>query len=57
MTPMENKTHEGNYRGTTAMSAENQDMEFVNDTLEQTKNTTPVNIAKDDSRIIKQKLK
>lgn len=45
---MENKTHERNYTGTANMSAENQDMEFVNDVLENAKNTTPVNIAKDD---------
>jgi hypothetical protein len=45
---MENKTHKGNYTGTTHMSAENQDMEFVNDILENAKNTTPVNIMKDD---------
>jgi hypothetical protein len=44
---MENKTHQGNYRGTANMSAENQDLEFVNDTLDQAKNTTPVNISKD----------
>ncbi|EPD88435.1 hypothetical protein [Paenibacillus sp. HGH0039] len=31
---MENKTHSGNYKGTTHMNAENQDMEFANDTLE-----------------------
>lgn len=31
---MENKTHRGNYKGTTHMNAENQDMEFANDTLE-----------------------
>lgn len=30
----ENKTHEGNYKGTGHMKAENQDMEFVNDTLQ-----------------------
>ncbi|MFK7691207.1 hypothetical protein ACI5FR_00350 [Paenibacillus sp. HJGM_3] len=32
--PMENKTHAGNYKGTAHMSAENQDMAFVNDVLE-----------------------
>ncbi|MCY9590737.1 hypothetical protein [Paenibacillus chitinolyticus] len=31
---MENRTHSGNYKGTTHMNAENQDMEFANDTLE-----------------------
>ncbi|WP_405448797.1 hypothetical protein [Paenibacillus sp. HJGM_3] len=31
---MENKTHAGNYKGTAHMSAENQDMAFVNDVLE-----------------------
>ncbi|NHN31384.1 hypothetical protein [Paenibacillus agricola] len=45
---MENKKHQGNYLGTTNMSAENQDMAFVNDTLENAKNKTPVNIMKDD---------
>jgi hypothetical protein len=45
---MENKTHDGNYTGTTNMQAENQDMAFVNDTLENAKNMTPVNIMKDD---------
>ncbi|RUT36505.1 hypothetical protein EJP77_05915 [Paenibacillus zeisoli] len=45
---MENKSHSGNYRGTTNMHAKNQDMGFVNDTLENAKNTTPVNIMKDD---------
>jgi hypothetical protein len=44
----ENKTHQGNYAGTTSMKAENQDMAFVNDTLENAKNTTPVNVMKDD---------
>jgi len=36
---MENKTHKGNYKGTANMAAENQDMAFVNDTLEETENT------------------
>jgi hypothetical protein len=45
---MENNTRQGNYTGSGNMKAENQDMEFVNDTLENAKNTTPVNIAKDD---------
>ncbi|WP_157338145.1 hypothetical protein [Paenibacillus lutrae] len=31
---MENSTHRGDYTGTTNMNADNQDMEFVNDTLE-----------------------
>lgn len=30
----ENKVHEGNYKGTGFTEAENQDMEFVNDTLQ-----------------------
>ncbi|MNC31163.1 hypothetical protein D3C75_794770 [compost metagenome] len=30
----ENKVHQGNYKGTGRMKAENQDMEFVNDTLQ-----------------------
>lgn len=30
----ENKVHEGNYKGTGHMKAKNQDMEFVNDTLQ-----------------------
>jgi hypothetical protein len=45
---VENKTHSGNYVGTSNMKAKNQDMAFVNDTLENAKNTTPVNIMKDD---------
>jgi hypothetical protein len=45
---MENKKHRDDYVGTTNMQAENQDMAFVNDTLENAKNTTPVNIMKDD---------
>jgi hypothetical protein len=45
---MENKKHRGNYVGTTNMQAKNQDMAFVNDTLENAKNMTPVNIMKDD---------
>jgi hypothetical protein len=45
---MENKKHTGNYVGTTNMQAKNQDMAFVNDNLENAKNTTPVNIMKDD---------
>lgn len=39
---MENKSHKGNYKGTTKMKAENQDMAFVNDTLENTKSIAPV---------------
>ncbi|MBR2569773.1 MAG: hypothetical protein IKE34_11400 [Paenibacillus sp.] len=38
---MENKTHKGNYAGTTNMKAKNQDMAFVNDTLEQAKTAVP----------------
>lgn len=30
----ENNVHRGNYKGTGHMDAENQDMEFVNDTLQ-----------------------
>ncbi|WP_391574280.1 hypothetical protein [Cohnella sp.] len=43
---MENKSHKGNYKGTTRMNAENQDMAFVNDTLENTKSVAPVPKAK-----------
>jgi hypothetical protein len=43
---MENKKHNGNYTGTNNMNVKNQDMAFVNDTLENAKNTTPVNIMK-----------
>lgn len=32
---VENKSHARNYPGTKQMHAENQDMEFVNDTLEE----------------------
>lgn len=39
---MENKSRKGNYKGTTEMKAENQDMAFVNDTLEDTKSVSPV---------------
>lgn len=45
---MENIKHAGNYKGTRNMNAENQDMAFVNDTLENTPNTTPINLQKDD---------
>ncbi|EPY09569.1 MULTISPECIES: hypothetical protein [Paenibacillus] len=38
---MENKSHRGNYKGTTAMKAKNQDMAFVNDTIEGAKSVTP----------------
>ncbi|WEK53992.1 MAG: hypothetical protein P0Y55_15715 [Candidatus Cohnella colombiensis] len=38
---MENNKHRGNYKGTTEMKVLNQDMAFVNDTLEQTKSVTP----------------
>ncbi|MFB9326908.1 MULTISPECIES: hypothetical protein [Paenibacillus] len=37
---MENKTHAGNYKGTTNMTAKNQDMAFVNDTIEDAKSVT-----------------
>lgn len=30
----ENNTHDGNYKGTKNMKAENQNMEFVNDTIQ-----------------------
>jgi len=43
---MENKSHKGNYKGTTHMKAENQDMAFVNDVLEDTKSVAPVPRAK-----------
>jgi hypothetical protein len=45
---MENKKHRRNYVGTTNMEAKNQDLAFVNDTLENAKNTTSINIMKDD---------
>lgn len=35
----ENKKHQGNYEGTASMSAENQDLEFVNDVVENAKTT------------------
>jgi hypothetical protein len=35
----ENKKHSGNYKGTGTMKAKNQDMEFVNDTVENVKTT------------------
>lgn len=45
---MEHRKHTGNYKGTTNMNAKNQDLEFVNDTLENAPGLTPVNLAKDD---------
>jgi hypothetical protein len=39
---VENQTHKGNYKGTAHMAAKNQDMAFVNDTLERTKSVAPV---------------
>ncbi|TJY40917.1 hypothetical protein E5161_14460 [Cohnella pontilimi] len=45
---VENRKHRGNYTGTANMNAENQDMAFVNDTLENAKETTPVNLMEDD---------
>jgi len=38
---VENQSHKGNYKGTTKMKAENQDMAFVNDTLEDAKSVSP----------------
>ncbi|WP_019006866.1 hypothetical protein [Cohnella laeviribosi] len=38
---MENNRHKGNYKGTTHMKAKNQDMAFVNDTIERTKSVAP----------------
>jgi len=37
---MENQSHKGNYKGTTSMKAKNQDMAFVNDTIEDSKSVT-----------------
>ncbi|GKU76973.1 hypothetical protein [Paenibacillus sp. L3-i20] len=37
---MENKSHKGNYKGTTNMKAKNQDMAFVNDNVEDAKSVT-----------------
>ena len=34
---LENKSHKGNYKGTTHMKAKNQDMAFVNDHMEDAK--------------------
>lgn len=39
---MENESRKGNYKGTTETHAKNQDMAFVNDTLENTKSVAPV---------------
>ncbi|XEC95299.1 hypothetical protein AB6A23_01595 [Paenibacillus tarimensis] len=38
---MENIKHKNNYKGTNHMHAKNQDMAFVNDTMEQAKSVTP----------------
>lgn len=43
---MENKSHKGNYKGTAHMKAENQDMAFVNDTVEKTESEQTVRGAK-----------
>lgn len=37
---MENNTHRNNYKGSTRMHAKNQDMAFVNDTVEDAKSVT-----------------
>lgn len=37
---MENQSHKGNYKGTTHMKVKNQDMAFVNDTIEDAKSVT-----------------
>ncbi|MCM3747625.1 hypothetical protein M3223_09670 [Paenibacillus pasadenensis] len=37
---MENKNHQGNYKGTASMHAKNQSMEFVNDVVEDVKSVT-----------------
>ncbi|WP_202113071.1 hypothetical protein [Paenibacillus sp. MMS18-CY102] len=37
---MENQSHKGNYKGTAQMKAKNQDMAFVNDTIEDAKSVT-----------------
>lgn len=37
---MENQNHKGNYKGTTNMNAENQDMAFVNDNVEDAKSVS-----------------
>ncbi|WP_168735402.1 hypothetical protein [Cohnella fermenti] len=40
---MENQKHAGNYKGTANMKAKNQDMAFVNDTIDRAKSATPLN--------------
>ncbi|MEC0227121.1 MULTISPECIES: hypothetical protein [Paenibacillus] len=45
---MENNKHAGNYTGTTNTNAKNQDLAFVNDTLENAPSLTTINLAKDD---------
>jgi hypothetical protein len=40
VTAMENQSHKNNYKGTTRMNAKNQDMAFVNDTVEDAKSTS-----------------
>lgn len=37
---MENKIHKNNYKGTNHMKVKNQDMAFVNDTVEDAKSVT-----------------
>jgi hypothetical protein len=37
---LENKSHKGNYKGTTHMKAKNQDMAFVNDHMEDAKSVS-----------------
>ncbi|WP_166244192.1 hypothetical protein [Paenibacillus turpanensis] len=44
----ENKVHRGNYTGTTNMNAENQDMAFVNDTVEAADTVTSFNNVPDN---------
>ncbi|EJW18485.1 hypothetical protein PAV_2c02490 [Paenibacillus alvei DSM 29] len=48
---MENKSHRGNYKGTTAMKAKNQDMAFVNDTIEDAKSVTPFSEKRKDGLV------
>ncbi|WP_208543960.1 hypothetical protein [Paenibacillus protaetiae] len=38
---VENKSHKGNYKGSTHTKAKNQDMAFVNDTIENAKSAVP----------------
>lgn len=45
---VENRKHRNDYTGTENMEAENQSMEFVNDTLENAPSVTSINLAKDD---------